>query len=617
MEFSLKKHDGPARFSIIKHNEHTVKCPTIVSTFNDTLTTEISINLEENTTDTDQNKIKITLLPNYLTYYDKRRSLIENKIYIIPGTGISWGLSSEFIDELLRRQVNIIEELNLKNFAVKIPLSAEEKIIDYANQFRERGAALFVITDVPTNNHYKLIRSLKIIQNLPPDVPRLLTGRIHPIYYPLFSYIGIDLFDISEIILATRENYELYDFGRKENRDAKKDQDELLQHNFRYAFEKIELTRNAIYEGWIRRLVESYSYFTPEIHTATRITFSEYYEYLEKYTPTQKTGRLICNSDLCLSSPEVQTFISRVKDRYTPYRENVKLIILFPCAARKPYSLSKTHKIFYQAIKSVARKSRSQILDAIVTSPLGLVPRELEEIYPAAHYDIPVTGEWSYEEQIVTASAIKSYLSKFNDNVKVIAHISGGYLSSFNRILSDIKQEVIFTSENTHPTSDIAIQKLKVAIQSVISERGEKIDYMKEQLCAVANYQFGKGIGRRLIPDNAKIIGKPGRPKKVLVGGKQIAFQNPDSGFLSLGIEGAKILAENKIYWVKFNGEEIKGGSLFAKAIIDADLQIRPFDEVVIIDENDEVIASGKSIMSGIEMINATRGVAVNIRHKR
>ena len=34
----------------------------------------------------------------------------------------------------------------------------------------------------------------------------------------------------------------------------------------------------------------------------------------------------------------------------------------------------------------------------IVTAPLGLVPRELEEIWPAANYDIPVTGEWDADE---------------------------------------------------------------------------------------------------------------------------------------------------------------------------------------------------------------------------
>ena len=30
---------------------------------------------------------------------------------------------------------------------------------------------------------------------------------------------------------------------------------------------------------------------------------------------------------------------------------------------------------------------------------LGLVPRDLEEVWPAGHYDIPVTGDWTLDER--------------------------------------------------------------------------------------------------------------------------------------------------------------------------------------------------------------------------
>ena len=43
----------------------------------------------------------------------------------------------------------------------------------------------------------------------------------------------------------------------------------------------------------------------------------------------------------------------------------------------------------------------------MVTSPLGLVPRSLEDFWPAAHYDIPVTGDWDSDE-------IRSYMTWFN-----------------------------------------------------------------------------------------------------------------------------------------------------------------------------------------------------------
>ena len=49
----------------------------------------------------------------------------------------------------------------------------------------------------------------------------------------------------------------------------------------------------------------------------------------------------------------------------------------------------------------------------MITSPLGLVPRELEDIWPAAHYDIPVTGDWDEDE----LSIIRQMLSRLVERV--------------------------------------------------------------------------------------------------------------------------------------------------------------------------------------------------------
>ena len=45
----------------------------------------------------------------------------------------------------------------------------------------------------------------------------------------------------------------------------------------------------------------------------------------------------------------------------------------------------------------------------MVTAPLGLVPRELEDFWPAAHYDIPVTGDWDVDELLVIWEMVSEY----------------------------------------------------------------------------------------------------------------------------------------------------------------------------------------------------------------
>ena len=64
--------------------------------------------------------------------------------------------------------------------------------------------------------------------------------------------------------------------------------------------------------------------------------------------------------------------------------------------------------------------------------------------------------------------------------------------------------------------------------------------------------------------------------------------------------------------FINFN---LQSNTLFTPGIDDADENIIPNDEVVIIN-NDEVVGVGKSTMSGKELVESTKGVGVKIRHQ-
>ncbi|NOQ55255.1 MAG: radical SAM protein [Nanohaloarchaea archaeon] len=94
---------------------------------------------------------------------------------------------------------------------------------------------------------------------------------------------------------------------------------------------------------------------------------------------------------------------------YTPPK--VKDTILFlPCAFRKPYSLSKTHKEILKRIQNLHFYAR--IHQVMISNP-GVIPREFESKYPFAHYDWP---EWEETEDLkkqytkVTQRRIEDYL---------------------------------------------------------------------------------------------------------------------------------------------------------------------------------------------------------------
>lgn len=70
--------------------------------------------------------------------------------------------------------------------------------------------------------------------------------------------------------------------------------------------------------------------------------------------------------------------------------------------------------------------------------------------------------------------------------------------------------------------------------------------------------------------------------------------------------------------WVKIQEEAepfvVGGRSVFAKHVIDADEEIRPQEEVIVVNEKGEVLAVGRAILSGREMKTFRRGVAVRVR---
>lgn len=141
---------------------------------------------------------------------------------------------------------------------------------------------------------------------------------------------------------------------------------------------------------------------------------------------------------------------------------------------------------------------------------------------------------------------------------------------------------------------------------------------------SVADYQFGKGIGERLFPENVKIeySKRTGRIRYVYLNGKRLTTLRPTDGLFSLSIVGAKRIAEkteaaNCLVTVQSSVAKVvaEGGDVFAKHIVKADGEIRSKDEVIVVSEAGEVLAVGRATMSCEDMKSFRTGVAVKVRH--
>lgn len=139
----------------------------------------------------------------------------------------------------------------------------------------------------------------------------------------------------------------------------------------------------------------------------------------------------------------------------------------------------------------------------------------------------------------------------------------------------------------------------------------------------MADYQFGRGVGRKLFPENVEIVRskRTGRIRYVYLNGERLVTLRPTDGLLSLSIEGAKRIVEDTglaecIVTVREDVSEFiaEGRSVFAKHVTTANSGIRPKDEVIVVDESGRVLAVGRAVLSGKEMGIFESGVAVKVR---
>jgi uncharacterized protein with predicted RNA binding PUA domain len=142
------------------------------------------------------------------------------------------------------------------------------------------------------------------------------------------------------------------------------------------------------------------------------------------------------------------------------------------------------------------------------------------------------------------------------------------------------------------------------------------------ELREIAWFQFGVR-GEDFIPDNVLLVISPntGKPRYIILNGeKYLSIRARDFRFnlhISSGMVLNKILPHPKFrVYVKNEYAELvaQGNTLFSKHVLMCDPDVRPGDEVLIVDPHGALLAVGRAKLSGIEMVYYNRGEAVKVR---
>jgi uncharacterized protein with predicted RNA binding PUA domain len=144
-----------------------------------------------------------------------------------------------------------------------------------------------------------------------------------------------------------------------------------------------------------------------------------------------------------------------------------------------------------------------------------------------------------------------------------------------------------------------------------------------ERLREIADYQFRPGVGERLIREDSLIIisKNTGRIRGVEDSeGLVLTVRASDMRLIPTCIGGERIRASldpplQRVVVINEVAEDIGSGrNVFARHVLDIDPELRSWDEVVVVNENDRLIGVGRLVLSPAEALHYIRGVAVIIR---
>jgi archaeosine synthase len=584
----------------------------------------------------------------------------DNIISLIPFNIPTTSISKEFALKEIKHYLVSVQEILEKypnfNFGISIKLFDYAEFLDLyipiIDQFK--NIKIINLADLfdNLNNFRNILRSIvKIKTELDNNLIIMASGRIIPKFYPLLIYLGIDLIDSSYMLFLSAENF--YDtieyllpiYKMKylpcsclacksnlnrilEDKYSAEKIDLLTLHNLISANNYMNKIKQYLKFEDYRVFVEKSSFDDTNLISMLKILDKEYYDVIKYESPIKQKGKIIrCIGQSSYYRPDFQQFREKTVNNFEP-EPWTSLIILLPCSAKKPYSKSKSHKKFYSIIRKFPEFPSFQ--EIILTSPLGCIPRQLENIYPVNSYDISVTGDWDNEEIKITSEMLVKIIKKYEENIPIICHLKNEYHEIVKRASSKLPHKFIFSDIYDKITSKKSLKSLEKLIIEYKNKYKPKTDLSKFEIYSktwtrkfikILDYQFNPNIGKKILSNGLKtnqnrsanqIILKDPKTKK------KIGVFKHSTGQIELTLLGFERLihAQPSINanYIIFDGEEIQGNTLFRPGILDFSLDLFPGKQVVILDKTKRnIIGSGELIVGSNFLKNSKSGRVVKI----
>lgn len=259
-------------------------------------------------------------------------------------------------------------------------------------------------------------------RHLPIDRPVHLFGAGHPMVLALGVAMGCDLFDSAAYVLYARDgrymtqnktlrldsitflpcecpvctNHSVREIRETPPAERVK---LLARHNLHVTFGELRRIRQAIIEGRLWEYVEMRCRAHPRLLDGLR-RLANYLEFIERFDLVTKPSAFCYLGPESADRPEVVRYAKRLKERYEP--PAVPILALMPAFERERPKLEKpelTHLIR-------------------LAPPFGVIPEELEEVYPLGQFQVPQELDSKQIQTVV--DALSSYLRKYGKRYEKI-----------------------------------------------------------------------------------------------------------------------------------------------------------------------------------------------------
>lgn len=320
------------------------------------------------------------------------------------------------VAETLRRAKAFFEVKTRDDILWVGPVQGGRHLDLVANSAVEMGKLPFQIhalgspTEVMENYRYDVLADMILTakKGIPIERPLHLFGAGHPSMFALAVALGCDLFDSAAYALYARENRYMTENGTwrlneldyfpcscprcasetpqsLESKPAREREVFLAEHNLYVCAAEIRRIKQAIREGRLWEHTEMRLHAHPALLSALkRVRGHE--DFLEKFSPTMKSSGFFYFDSVGLARPEITHYRKHLSQKYLP-PQNARLLLLVPQTRNKPFHKAPEFKKIRQLFRALGDKTTSQVHVCVYAAPFGVIPLELDEVYPLSQHE--------------------------------------------------------------------------------------------------------------------------------------------------------------------------------------------------------------------------------------